>query len=161
MAKHQMGSVLAAVLLTLVTVGLGRTQTPDESTPAAEEVCEKYKGEGARHGLCIAYCEAQDCDGAFRGDASCESLAQNFIDWSVKKGYAKGPSPRHTISCRPTACTPEDALYCRGEERDCTLDGECTAVCTSTFEGLNPDGKPLCSTIVKCGRCVSEVPKID
>ncbi len=34
-------------------------QTPDGTTPAEEEACDKYVGEGARHGLCIAFTPRQ------------------------------------------------------------------------------------------------------
>lgn len=34
--------------------------TPDETPPAEEAVCDHYGGR--LWGLCVAYCEAQDCD---------------------------------------------------------------------------------------------------
>jgi len=50
------------ITLALCLVGIAGAQTPDAQTPAEEEACDKYKDEGARYGLCVAYCEAQDCE---------------------------------------------------------------------------------------------------
>jgi hypothetical protein len=154
-----MGPLVGLLTLALMGVHPAWAQAPDGETPAEEKACEKYKGEGARYGLCVAYCEAQDCDELLRGDESCVNLARNFIDWSVKKGYVRGPKGKETINCRVTACTLQDRKHCRGREQDCLIDGVCTAVCTSTFEGFNDEGKPLCSTANLCKGCVSEMPR--
>ena len=49
--------------------------TPDELTPAPEEVCSDLNG--AAFGLCNAYCEAQDCDVHSR--RSCRRLRRNYL----------------------------------------------------------------------------------
>lgn len=134
--------------------------TPDGETPAEETACDKYKGEGARYGLCVAYCEAQDCDDMGRGEQSCINLAQNFIDWSAKKGYKQKPKPGETINCRVSACTTEDTKICFGVERDCEIGGMCQSVCTRTFEGYGPGGRPLCSLTKVCKKCIGEIPKV-
>jgi hypothetical protein len=36
--------------------------TPDGSPPAEETVCDDAGLTGAAYGLCVAYCEANDCD---------------------------------------------------------------------------------------------------
>jgi len=143
-----------AIAALIGAAGLASAQTPDGETPAEEESCTKYEGEGARHGLCIAYCEAQDCEG-IKGDESCERIERNFITYSQKKGYTPiKPKPgRETIDCRVSACTSDDIRLCGGKERDCVIDGECTATCTSTFEGYTEDGKPLCAPGPKCKIC--------
>jgi hypothetical protein len=134
-------------------------QTPDGTTPATEEACTKYEGEGARQGLCIAYCEAQDCDATKFSNPSCAGIAERFIAWSVKKGYVASPKEKPTISCKATACTTEDIKYCGGQERDClNSDGACEAKCTSTFEGFNPGGVPICA-LIKCKECVGKDPE--
>ena len=52
--------------------------TPDTDPPAEEEVCD---GLGGRMwGLCIAYCEAQDCPGSEH--PSCEVLRDKIFDLS-------------------------------------------------------------------------------
>ena len=158
MNRRRAWLLLAGASLVLATVHPAVTQTPDGETPAEEEACEKYAGQGARYGLCVAYCEAQDCDDQKRGDESCVNLAQNFIDWSVKKGYIKKPKFDETINCRRTHCSANDRLLCRGEERDCDIDGQCTAICTSTFVGYL-GGNPLCKG-TKCPDCVADIPKI-
>lgn len=50
--------------------------TPDTDPPAQEEVCN---GLGGRMwGLCVAYCEAQDCPGSEH--PSCEVLRKKLAD---------------------------------------------------------------------------------
>jgi hypothetical protein len=51
--------------------------TPDESPPAEETVCEDAGLIGASYGLCIAFCEANDCDVAPDATA-CERLRANY-----------------------------------------------------------------------------------
>jgi len=137
------------------------SQTPDEQTPAEEEACTKYEGEGARYGLCVAYCEAQDCEGTKLDPQSCANIEQNFIDWPKKKGYTAGKKPQ-PIDCKVTACTPEDRLLCGGVEQDCIVNletKECESICTSRFEGTNDRGEPLCTKAPACKRCVADTPK--
>ena len=161
MRKRYAWSIVVVVLLMLMAINSGVTQTPDEETPAEEQACDKYLGEGARYGLCVAYCEAQDCDDLKKGDESCLNIAQNFIDWSVKKGYVKGPKGV-TIDCKVKACSQQDMLLCKGVEIDCFLEGECTPICTRTFLGFFPGSdKPMCMDATPCKKCVSDVPKID
>lgn len=138
-----------------VTIG----QTPDEETPAEEEACKKYEGEGARYGLCIAYCEAQDCEGLKLDPISCRNIEQNFIDWSKKKDYAVGPKDQ-PIDCRIVICSKEDQAFCGGREIDC-LDntGDCEPVCSSEFLGRDDRGNPICTKIEACKKCVADTPK--
>ena len=134
-------------------------QTPDSFTPAVEEACTKYEGEGARHGLCIAYCEAQDCDNTKDSNPSCSTIAERFISYSVRQGYVKGPKEKPVIACKVTSCTAEDAKYCGGKEMDCSIDGTCQQICTATFQGTGPKGEQLCSVAPACKGCVGENPK--
>ena len=53
--------------------------TPDESPPAEETVCDDLIG--AAYGLCVAFCEANDCDQFPRkkgNKKACESLRANY-----------------------------------------------------------------------------------
>ena len=51
--------------------------TDDGSTPAEETVCEDAGLFGAAYGLCVAFCEANDCD--LTPDAvACERLRANY-----------------------------------------------------------------------------------
>lgn len=57
--------------------------TPDSDPPAEEEVCN---GLGGRMwGLCVAYCEAQDCPGSEH--PSCEILRIKMFDLSGGESY--------------------------------------------------------------------------
>ena len=51
--------------------------TPDESPPAEETVCEDAGLLGAAYGLCVAFCEANDCDTSPDGQA-CEVLRSRY-----------------------------------------------------------------------------------
>lgn len=45
-----------------ITTSLVVAQTPDEITPAVEDICMTSGFVGKEYGLCNAYCEAMDCD---------------------------------------------------------------------------------------------------
>jgi hypothetical protein len=49
--------------------------TPDESPPAEEEVCSGLLG--AAFGLCVAFCEANDCD-LYPDSQACDVLRANY-----------------------------------------------------------------------------------
>ncbi|MBI3769134.1 MAG: hypothetical protein HY271_11680 [Deltaproteobacteria bacterium] len=52
--------------------------TPDSQPPAEEQICDPAAGlRGAAYGLCVAYCEANDCE--IQPDKhACEVLLGNF-----------------------------------------------------------------------------------
>ncbi len=54
---------------------LRHLQTPDEETPAEEGVCDFLQGSEG-YGLCVAFCEAKDCD--TNETPPCEKLKANF-----------------------------------------------------------------------------------
>jgi hypothetical protein len=51
--------------------------TPDESPPAEEAVCEEAGLMGAAFGLCVAFCEANDCD-VHPEDQACTTLRAKY-----------------------------------------------------------------------------------
>ena len=52
--------------------------TPDEQPPAEEQVCDPAADlKGAAYGLCVAYCEANDCETQPDKNA-CTVLRNNF-----------------------------------------------------------------------------------
>jgi hypothetical protein len=51
--------------------------TPDESPPAEEAVCDEAGLMGSALGLCVAFCEANDCD-AYPDSKACEVLRGNY-----------------------------------------------------------------------------------
>jgi hypothetical protein len=81
--RPRIRTCLVAGLLTLAAVplaalpGIAVAQgTPDGVTPAVETVCAKTRG-GAAYGLCVAYCEANDCD-LEPGSRECTRLRENY-----------------------------------------------------------------------------------
>jgi len=56
---------LTLVFLLGISLGTVQAQTPDGVPPANEGVCDVLKAQGVTpklYGLCVAYCEALDCD---------------------------------------------------------------------------------------------------
>lgn len=52
--------------------------TPDGQPPAEEIICDPAAGlRGAAYGLCVAYCEANDCE-LDPGQHACDVLLDNF-----------------------------------------------------------------------------------
>jgi hypothetical protein len=51
--------------------------TPDESPPAEEAVCDDAGLMGSALGLCVAFCEANDCD-TYPSSKACEVLRGNY-----------------------------------------------------------------------------------
>ena len=54
--------------------------TPDKQPPAEEQVCENAGLFGAALGLCVAFCEANDCDSRLDApdDRACSTLRANY-----------------------------------------------------------------------------------
>ena len=72
---------IASTTLFALVCGAGTTLagkgTRDESPPAEESVCDDAGLMGAAYGLCVAYCEANDCD-AFPDSQACDRLFDNY-----------------------------------------------------------------------------------
>jgi hypothetical protein len=76
--KHATRIWFSVCLLTLAlgSVGAAFAQgTPDGVTPAVERICSDQRG--ASYGLCVAYCEAHDCD-LEPGSTECATLRANY-----------------------------------------------------------------------------------
>ena len=54
--------------------------TPDEQPPAEEQVCDDAGLLGAAFGLCVAFCEANDCDATLDqpDDRACSALRVKY-----------------------------------------------------------------------------------
>jgi hypothetical protein len=54
--------------------------TSDEQPPAEEQVCDDAGLLGAAYGLCVAFCEANDCDAQLDqpDDRACSSLREKY-----------------------------------------------------------------------------------
>jgi len=73
-------AVLTSALI-VASTGMGMAQqfgTPDGMPPALENVCDMTAGKA--NGLCVAYCEAMDCDSASpnANAKACENVAANY-----------------------------------------------------------------------------------
>ncbi len=75
--RIRVGLAAGLLLLLAAPAGIAAAQgTPDGVTPAVETVCAKTRG-SAGYGLCVAYCEANDCDLA-PGSRECARLRANY-----------------------------------------------------------------------------------
>lgn len=52
--------------------------TPDGQPPAEEQVCEDAELFGSAYGLCVAFCEANDCDAQEVDDRACSVLRDKY-----------------------------------------------------------------------------------
>ena len=78
--------ILLACFISVAIVPLGNAQTPDGVTPADETICDGL--ENAAFGLCVAYCEAEDCDLLPGGSLeSCEDLRKNYAKHTGKRAF--------------------------------------------------------------------------
>ena len=82
--------------------------TPDEVPPAEETVCDSvfYEYGGRAWGLCVAYCEAQDCDLLEEGDKkSCDKLYDKWTDLMVET-FPQDAIEIPCEECVGEGCTP-------------------------------------------------------
>lgn len=69
--------LLGTLAATPAPVGAFGDGTPDEAPPAEEQPCDTAGLFGAAYGLCIAYCEANDCE--IQPDKqACDILRANY-----------------------------------------------------------------------------------
>jgi hypothetical protein len=74
-------SALAVLFVNVVSAGLVTTTldnvggTPDGLPPSEETICDLYDGQAS--GLCVAFCEAKDCDIQYH--KSCDQIKENWI----------------------------------------------------------------------------------
>ena len=70
------GLVLCLSMFALAPWTVARAQgTRDGVTPAVEDACTGLKG--AAFGLCVAFCEANDCD-VYPDSQACDTLRGNY-----------------------------------------------------------------------------------
>lgn len=84
MYKHYAYSILVVVLSAATGAAAQPTTpeqfgTPDNLPPPMEDICDMTTG--AANGLCVAYCEAMDCDSDYpnAGHKACTKVSDNFI----------------------------------------------------------------------------------
>lgn len=72
----RIGLVLCVSTLALAPWRAALAQgTPDDVTPAVEDACTGMVG--AAFGLCVAFCEANDCD-VYPDSQACDTLRANY-----------------------------------------------------------------------------------
>ena len=68
-----------AILIASATANAYGEGTPDEQPPAQEQVCDEAGLNGAALGLCVAFCEANDCDALDQpDDPACSTLRVRY-----------------------------------------------------------------------------------
>lgn len=102
---HSMLVALLAMAWTVAPLG-ARAQTPDGATPAEESVCDPlHDASPGLYGLCVSYCEAQDCDSI--GDAiddRCEVPSIHLLDIYDRIRTAADP-PMPCLDAAPSPCS--------------------------------------------------------
>ena len=73
--------IAGAVLMTSHTAAAYGNGTPDGQPPAEEQVCDDAGLAGSAYGLCVAFCEANDCDAQLDqpDNRSCSMLRKNYF----------------------------------------------------------------------------------
>ena len=125
-----MKSIVALVLFSIfLSIGItSHAQTPNEETPAVEDVCDGQVG--AAYGLCAAYCEAMDCD-SDNPKASEKACAKVEAKYMNKTGMV----PPCKDLCADVTCpdgeTCSDGVCFCGEDTTCASGEVCEeGVCT-------------------------------
>jgi hypothetical protein len=93
-------ALLVAATLGAPAYGQG---TPDGSPPSQELVCDEANLERSAFGLCIAFCEAGDCQER-PNKASCRSLRRNYTRFTGEDVF---PCEREPSICDIYPCLPE------------------------------------------------------
>jgi hypothetical protein len=76
---------LLALPLGLARVAAAQgTGTPDGVTPSVEAMCDGMSG--AAYGLCVSYCEANDCD-LEPGSQECATLRRNYTKITGRSSF--------------------------------------------------------------------------
>ena len=135
-------------LIALIVFGLvfsfgvmSKAQTPDDMTPAEEDVCDVL--EGAAYGLCNAYCEAMDCDSeeAQASDEACGKVLGNYETKTDVRmpclGCENNKDCRLGEVCQSGECC----------KLDCRNVPDCTACLPSEYCEVIPDRVPRCCQV--------------
>jgi hypothetical protein len=156
-------------------------QTPDGSTPANEGICDSLQdATPSLYGLCVAYCEALDCQHIEGGLVQCNSAPSNKILENYNKKKAPSDPPMPCVvpppppPLPPCACwTPEELSliqpgFCRLTEGSTSTtfpcsppltdyrcnDGQCSsfeAECVNNFDPTPVSGFNTCTNLNDTG----------
>jgi len=168
--------VLGALLSSGIVVGTVSAQTLDGRTPAVEQVCGDVKG--TANGICLAYCEAQDCD-MQPNKNSCAQLRINYAKHTGSPIFPCDPRCGDGVvnqaaedcddgnnagcdGCSPT-CTLEycgDGIVCPGEACEpgglCADGSACLVDCTCSVPPECPCGTSCTATDGRPGSCLDQ-----
>ncbi len=119
---HALNSSLSG--LALITLSLfaqtALALTPDGVTPANEGVCDELiGGTPGLYGLCVAFCEAQDCEatldeatGQIELGSSCKTSSIKLLGkYNSRKGPADPDMPCVTVAASECQCWTDTELY--------------------------------------------------
>ena len=119
---HPVKSSIPGLLFTALLL-FGQTalaQTPDGETPANEGVCDELIGGTAGlYGLCVAFCEAQDCEatldeatGQIQLAPSCKTSSISLLQKYNDRKLSNDPNmPCMTVAANDCQCWTGDELY--------------------------------------------------
>jgi hypothetical protein len=95
---------LAIAFLLVAPSGAAWSQTADGTTPAEEGVCDElHDATPGLYGLCVAYCEAQDCDSVEQAvSGQCRAPSPKLLELYDRKRSADDPS----MPCESTPPPP-------------------------------------------------------
>ena len=107
---------LSTLLASLAVYAQG---TPDGETPANEGVCDELMGgTPGLYGLCVGFCEAQDCEATFNEttgdvtfDASCKPSSTRLL-----ANYNKRVKTSARVGQKPSWMTLERGVLPRGPD---------------------------------------------
>lgn len=124
------GVICGLIVVGYVAVSVAQARTSVRDTPAKESVCDGLKADGVTdglYGLCVAYCEAKDCDldgiEDLRGAKACERILENY-NWLKLPG---DPGLPCRTQCPCAGRTVDQVAW----SADFT-----TAVCVTNFVGV-------------------------
>jgi hypothetical protein len=118
MNRSVISATLRAIAAALLASGLtlvAHAQTPDEETPASEDICGDL--EGAQYGQCNAYCEAMDCH-LGEGVRASKTACDRALDRYRSKFNADPPCivGNCAISCAAEAMDTYDTCIAAGDD---------------------------------------------
>lgn len=114
-------------LILALTLALPVTALADDGSPADETICDELQdATPGLYGLCIAYCEAQDCDGDDFDSMQCDPRKQSVLDNYNRKRTEADPEMPCAQTVEPDACPCFDRAdlealqleVCRNTTRD-------------------------------------------
>ena len=113
--------IFSLLFLSLSVFGpLAAAATPDDAPPANESVCDQLiGGTPGLYGLCVAFCEAQDCQatydeatGVLEFDPACKASDPALLArYNRRKGPTDPNMPCVTVSSNDCQCWTGDELY--------------------------------------------------